>query len=45
MEQFGVNLALLNRFTTLKEKKEILRKMKDGEVDVIIGTHAVLNKR
>lgn len=45
MEQFGVNLALLNRFTTLKEKKEILRKMKDGEVDVIIGTHAVLNKK
>ena len=45
MEGFGVNVAVLNRFTSLKEKREILRKLKDGELDVIIGTHAVLNKK
>lgn len=45
MEGFGVNLALLNRFTTLKEKRDILRRLKDGEIDVVIGTHAVLNKK
>lgn len=45
MDSFGVNVALLNRFTTLKEKKEILRRLKDGDIDVVIGTHAVLNKK
>lgn len=45
MDNFGVNVALLNRFTTLKEKKEILRRLKDGDIDVVIGTHAVLNKK
>ena len=37
--------TVLNRFTTLKEKKEILRRLKDGDIDVVIGTHAVLNKK
>lgn len=45
MDNFGVNVALLNRFTTLKEKKDILRRLKDGDIDVVIGTHAVLNKK
>lgn len=45
MEGFGVNVAVLNRFTSIREKREILRKLKDGELDVIIGTHAVLNKK
>lgn len=45
MDSFGVNVALLNRFTTLKEKKDILRRLKDGDIDVVIGTHAVLNKK
>ena len=45
MDSFSVNLAVLNRFTSVKERKEILRQLKDGELDVIIGTHAVLNKK
>lgn len=45
MGAFGVNVVLLNRFTTAKEKKEILAKAATGEVDVIIGTHAVLSKQ
>lgn len=45
MENFGVNLAVLNRFTSVKERKEILRKLKDGELDIIIGTHSILNKK
>lgn len=45
MEQFGVNLAVLNRFTSVKERREILWKLESGELDVIIGTHAVLNKK
>ncbi len=44
MEAFGLNLAVLNRFTSVKEKNRILRELQDGTLDVIIGTHAVLNK-
>ncbi len=45
MESFGVHLAVLNRFTTLKERREILSQLESGELDVIIGTHAILNKK
>ncbi len=45
MDAFGVNTAILNRFTTAKEKKEILEKLASGELDVVIGTHAVLSER
>ena len=45
MDSFGINIALLNRFTTVREKKEILAKLASGEMDVVIGTHAVLSKK
>ncbi len=45
MDHFGVQMAVLNRFTSLKERKDILAKLASGELDVIIGTHAVLNKK
>jgi len=45
MDSFGINIALLNRFTTMREKKEILSKLASGEMDVVIGTHAVLSKK
>jgi transcription-repair coupling factor (superfamily II helicase) len=34
----------LNRFKSSKEKKEILEKLKKGEIDIIIGTHQLVNK-
>lgn len=45
MENFGVQMAVLNRFTTTKERTQILKQLANGELDVIIGTHAVLNKK
>lgn len=45
MDHFGVHMAVLNRFTSLKERKEILAELESGTLDVIIGTHAVLNKK
>ena len=32
-----------DRFTSAKEKKEILEKVKNGEIDILISTHAGLN--
>lgn len=41
---FGVNVELLNRFKTKKEQSEIIRKLKLGEIDAVIGTHRLLSK-
>ena len=39
LSSFPVRIALLNRFTTPKEKKRIIEGLKDGSIDVVIGTH------
>ncbi len=44
MENFGVNVELLNRFRTKKEQNEVIKKLKLGEVDVVIGTHRILSE-
>ncbi|MCY7333933.1 MAG: DEAD/DEAH box helicase, partial [Pseudanabaena sp. CAN_BIN31] len=36
---YPVNIALLNRFRSTAEKKEICRKLKTGELDIVVGTH------
>ena len=36
---FPINIGLLNRFTTAKEKKRILEGLKNGTIDFVIGTH------
>ena len=40
----AVNFALLNRYTSLKETKEILEKLKEGRIDAVFGTHRLLSK-
>lgn len=44
MEEFAINVELLNRFRTKKEQDEVVKKLKLGEVDVVIGTHRILSK-
>ncbi len=39
---FGVNIEVLNRFVTEKKKNEILLNLKNGKIDLIIGTHRLL---
>lgn len=41
---FGVRIAKLNRFNTDAETKDILEKLKKGEIDIVIGTHKLLGK-
>ena len=43
MENFAVRVELLNRFRTKKEQNEVVKKLKLGEVDVVIGTHRLLS--
>lgn len=44
LEEFPVTVDYLNRFRTAKEKKEILEKLALGKIDIIIGTHQLVNK-
>lgn len=44
MKNWGLNIAVLNRFKTVKETKDILNKLKEGEIDIIFGTHRLLSK-
>ena len=44
MASFPVTIELISRFRSPKEQKEIARKLDDGEIDVIIGTHRVLSR-
>ena len=43
--QFGVRVEVLNRFRSAKEKKDIIKAVQDGQVDILIGTHALLSKK
>lgn len=42
MHAFGVTVDLLSRFRTPKEQKAVLRKAEEGQIDILIGTHRLL---
>ncbi|MDD3842177.1 MAG: transcription-repair coupling factor [Candidatus Izemoplasmatales bacterium] len=44
MEQYGINVAILNRFVTRGEQMKVLDRLKTGSIDVLIGTHRILSK-
>ena len=44
MKDYPVNIRVLSRFCTTKEVKEILEGLKNGSVDIVIGTHRLLSK-
>ncbi len=44
LKDFPVRIDYLNRFRTAKERRETLQDLEDGKVDIIIGTHQLVNK-
>ena len=44
MEEFPIKVELLNRFRTKKEQNEVIKKLKLGEIDCVVGTHRILSK-
>ena len=44
MEHYPVEIAMLSRFCTPKEQKRIFDGLKNGTIDIVIGTHKVLSK-
>ena len=45
LEGFPVETQMISRFRTAKEKTEILKKLAAGNIDVIVGTHALLGDK
>jgi transcription-repair coupling factor (superfamily II helicase) len=44
LKDFPVTVDYVNRFKSTKEKKETCEKLKEGKIDIIVGTHALLGK-
>jgi transcription-repair coupling factor (superfamily II helicase) len=44
LKDFPVTVDYLNRFKTAKEKKETLKRLEEGKIDILIGTHGILGK-
>ena len=44
LEEFPVKIDYLNRFRTAKERRNVLEGLKSGAVDIVIGTHQLVNK-
>ena len=44
LDKFGIRCELLISSITKKKKEEILHKLQEGEIDILIGTHAILEE-
>ncbi|MBO6158757.1 MAG: transcription-repair coupling factor [Firmicutes bacterium] len=44
MQDYPVSVGLLSRFRTAKEQKQTLEDLKNGKLDIVIGTHRLLSK-
>ena len=44
MAEFPIKVDILNRFKTKKYQDEVVKKLKLGEVDIVVGTHRMLSK-
>lgn len=44
MADFGIKVGLLSRFRTKKQQDETVKKVNRGEIDILIGTHRIIQK-
>lgn len=47
MDRFAdwpINIAVLSRFKTSKEKEDVIENLKSGKIDIVIGTHSLLQE-
>lgn len=44
LKDFPCNVDYINRFKSARDKKETLKRLEEGKIDIIIGTHALLGK-
>jgi transcription-repair coupling factor (superfamily II helicase) len=44
LKDFPVTVDYINRFRSAKEKKEVMKRLEEGKIDILIGTHGLLGK-
>ncbi len=44
LKELPCNVDYINRFKTAKQQKETLQKLKEGKIDILIGTHRIISK-
>lgn len=44
MKDLPVNIDYLNRFRTTKERRQVLKDLEAGKIDILVGTHAITGK-
>ena len=44
LKDFPVTVDYVNRFKTAAQKKETIQKVKEGKIDILVGTHGILGK-
>ncbi len=45
LKEFGVTIDYVNRFRSAKEKTQVYKDVESGKIEILIGTHAILNKK
>jgi len=45
LEGFPVTVDYINRFRTIKQQNATIAKLKEGKIDIVIGTHKLLNEK
>jgi transcription-repair coupling factor (superfamily II helicase) len=45
LKEFPCNIDFINRFKSAKQTTETISKLKNGEIDILIGTHAIVSNR
>ncbi|MDP3970162.1 MAG: CarD family transcriptional regulator [bacterium] len=43
LEQYGIEVGLLSRLTTTKEQRDLITKLGEKKIDIVIGTHRLLS--
>jgi len=43
-EKFPIEIAVLSRLQAKKEQKKIIKDLKEGKIDIVIGTHRILSR-
>jgi transcription-repair coupling factor (superfamily II helicase) len=43
MKEYPFNIASLSRFSSDAEKEEVIKGLKDGKIDIVVGTHSLLS--
>jgi transcription-repair coupling factor (superfamily II helicase) len=45
LAEFGVSVDYVNRFRSTAQRNEVFKRLKEGQLDLVIGTHALLNQK